>query len=213
MQPDGCWGCGAFTAKHVLHCCTCTGCRVRVLRQKESGGKIYINPQETDMQAGPSIMAGAGTVGLWVYILHRLMCRRWWRGLLQVFLGNKPAVRGSYMRICRVLSLSLSFLSLFQPQVAHPPYTTHHLFLGTLVSSYIWLSFGAVHVGGRGCCLPSLLDSWAGCTVYTSCSTSLSLFLFKCSFIFRLGQSPGSRGGRGTEGKSNGSNGPPGSDG
>lgn len=113
-----------------------------VHRMQESGGTIYINPQETDLQAGPSIMVGTGTVGLWVDILHRLMHRMWWGGgYCNSFWETNHRCVAGYMRI-----QTLFFLSLFQPQVAHPPYTTHHLFLGTSVS-YMWLSSGAVHCG------------------------------------------------------------------
>lgn len=131
-------------------CCTCTGCRAHMLCQKESGGKRYINPQETDVQAGPSITVGAGTVGLWVYILHRLMCRRWWRGLLQVFLGNKPAVRGRlHENMQTPVSLSLFSFSVSatgcSPSVHHPSPVSRDL--GVLL--YMALLWGCA-CGGEG---------------------------------------------------------------
>lgn len=49
------------------------------------------------------------------------------------------------------LSLFFFFLC-FSHRSVTPPHTTHHLFLGTSMSCYIWHSSEALHmVGGSGC--------------------------------------------------------------
>lgn len=68
---------------------------------------------------------------------------------LQMFLGNKPPVRGKVhenIPICLPLSLfAFSVSATCWSPLAPPVRTAHHLFLETLVSSYIWHSSGALH--------------------------------------------------------------------
>lgn len=117
-----------------------------------------------------------------------------WRGLLQMFLGNKPPVRGKVhenMPIPPSLSLfAFSVSATCRSPFAHPPYTTHHLFLGTLMSSYIWRSSGALRGGGKwtvDVCTACLIPEQRG--QFTRAAQLLTFFFL---FVSLTGQSPAS---------------------
>lgn len=152
----------------------------------------YRNPQDTDTQALPACGCFLH-IHWWVegvccscvcVCTDGVNCKSFWET------NHRCSER--CMRTCCFRSLSLFLFSVSatcRPPLAHPPHTAHHLFLGTMMSSYIWRSSGALHGGASGCCcLLSLLGSWGEWTVYTSCSTShtFSVFFMFICFLRRL---------------------------
>lgn len=102
-----------------------------------------------------------------------------------MFLGNKPPVRGKVhenMPIPPSLSLfAFSVSATCRSPFAHPPYTTHHLFLGTLMSSYIWRSSGALRGGGKwtvDVCTACLIPEQRG--QFTRAAQLLTFFFSIC---------------------------------
>lgn len=90
-----------------------------------------------------------------------------------------------YMATCWILSLSFSLSAFSVSATCQSP---HHLFLGTLMASYIWPSSGAVAVDVCTACLISELRGQ-----FTRAAQLLTFFfLFFCSLFFFTARSPGS---------------------
>lgn len=157
---------------HTSLCCTCAGRRARVLRR----GNLLVR---------------------YTSILRRLTCRQvhlsrlaqepWACGCLfyiewcEVFLGNKAAARGrlhetTHTPVCVCVSLSPFFLCFSHRLLTRrtPPITCFSGPWRPPLGQCVW---------GWGCCLRSLLDSWAGWR-FTQAAQLLSVYFFLNSHSF-----------------------------